>query len=97
MLYLFYDRFLLNVGWVNLLKNVWYFFFDLYGFGVGVGNVFYYFEYNVLYDIDNVVEVYNWFVEILINFGLFIMLGYLVVYVYFIWVFYKFYERKLEN
>lgn len=42
-------------------------------------------------------EVHNWLVEILANFGLFIMLGYLSVYAYLIWVLYKFYERKLEN
>ncbi len=87
----------IKCGRANLLKNAWHFFLDSYGFGVGAGNVSYYLEHNALYDTDNVAEVHNWLVEILTNFGLFIMLGYLAVYAYLIWVLYKFYERKLEN
>ncbi|WP_409509231.1 teichuronic acid biosynthesis protein TuaE [Bacillus spizizenii] len=96
-LHSFHDRLPSNVARANLLKNAWHFFLDSYGFGVGAGNVSYYLEHNALYDTDNVAEVHNWLVEILTNFGLFIMLGYLAVYAYLIWVLYKFYERKLEN
>lgn len=96
-LHSFHDRLPSNVARANLLKNAWHFFLDSYGFGVGAGNVSYYLEHYAVYDTDNVAEVHNWLVEILANFGLFIMLGYLSVYAYLIWVLYKFYERKLEN
>ncbi|KAF1678074.1 teichuronic acid biosynthesis protein TuaE [Bacillus sp. SKDU12] len=96
-LHSFHDRLPSNVARANLLKNAWHFFLDSYGFGVGAGNVSYYLEHHALYDTDNVAEVHNWLVEILANFGLFIMLGYLAVYAYLIWVLYTFYERKLEN
>ncbi|USP94995.1 teichuronic acid biosynthesis protein TuaE [Bacillus vallismortis] len=96
-LHSFHDRLPSNVGRANLLKNAWHFFLDSYGFGVGAGNVSYYLEHYALYDTDDVTEVHNWLVEILANFGLFIMLGYLAVYAYLIWVLYKFYERKLEK
>ncbi|MCR6596428.1 O-antigen ligase family protein [Bacillus halotolerans] len=86
-----------NVARANLLKNAWHFFLDSYGFGVGAGNVSYYLEHHALYDTDNVTEVHNWLAEILANFGLLIMLGYLAIYLYLIWVLYKFYERKMEN
>ncbi|MFP7232949.1 O-antigen ligase family protein [Bacillus subtilis] len=96
-LHSFHETLPSNVARANLLKNAWHFFLDSYGFGVGAGNVSYYLEYHALYDTDNVTEVHNWLVEILSNFGLFIMLGYLAVYAYLIWVLYKFYERKLGN
>lgn len=64
---------------------------------MGAGNVSYYLEHHALYDTDNVTEVHNWLVEILANFGLLIMLGYLAIYLYLMWVLYKFYERKMEN
>lgn len=96
-LHSFHETLPSNVARANLLKNAWHFFLDSYGFGVGAGNVSYYLEHHALYDTDNVTEVHNWLVEILSNFGLFIMLGYLAVYAYLIWVLYKFYERKLGN
>ncbi|MDL5143138.1 teichuronic acid biosynthesis protein TuaE [Bacillus atrophaeus] len=86
-----------NVARANLLKNAWHYVLDTYGFGVGAGNVSYYLKHYALYDTDQVVEVHNWLVEIMANFGLIMMLGYLTVYLYLIWTLYKLYERKMDN
>lgn len=79
------------------MKNAWHYVLDTFGFGVGAGNVSYYLKHYALYDTDQVVEVHNWLVEIMANFGLIMMLGYLTVYLYLIWTLYKLYERKMDN
>ncbi len=92
----FHDMLPSNVARANLLKNAWHFSL-IHTDSSRSRNVSYYLEHHALYDTDNVTEVHNWLVEILANFGLFIMLGYLAVYAYLIWVLYKFHERKLGN
>ena len=84
-----------NVGRANLLKNAGHYVLDTYGFGVGAGNVPYYLEHHALFYTDQVVEVHNWLVEIMTNFGVVMMLGYLTMYIYLITVLYRYYKRSL--
>ncbi|PAV35960.1 hypothetical protein CJD29_09650 [Bacillus licheniformis] len=84
-----------NVARANLLKNAGHYVLDTYGFGVGAGNVPYYLEHHALFDTDRVVEVHNWLVEIMTNFGVVMMLGYLTMYIYLITVLYRYYKRSL--
>ncbi|MBY8911580.1 O-antigen ligase family protein [Bacillus sp. YC2] len=86
-----------NLARANLLKNAFHYVIDSYGFGVGAGNVSYYLASEPVYDTGGVAEVHNWLVEMMANFGLLIMLGYLTVYLYLFWTLYKFHERKLGN
>ncbi|KAA6474966.1 teichuronic acid biosynthesis protein TuaE [Bacillus swezeyi] len=86
-----------NVARANLLKNAGHYVLDTYGFGVGAGNVPYYLEHHALFDTDQVVEVHNWLVEIMANFGVIMMLGYLTMYIYLIVVLYRFYKRRLTG
>ena len=49
---------------------------------MGAGNVSYYLKAEPVYDTGGVVEVHNWIVEIMANFGVLTMLGYLTVYLF---------------
>lgn len=64
---------------------------------MGAGNVSYYLKAEPVYDTGGVVEVHNWLVEIMANFGVLTMLGYLTVYLFLFWTLYKCHERKSEN
>lgn len=86
-----------NLARANLLKNAFHYVIDSWGFGVGAGNVSYYLKAEPVYDTGGVVEVHNWLVEIMANFGVLTMLGYLTVYLFLFWTLYKCHERKSEN
>ncbi|MFO6497701.1 MULTISPECIES: teichuronic acid biosynthesis protein TuaE [unclassified Bacillus (in: firmicutes)] len=86
-----------NVARANLLKNAGHYVLDTYGFGVGAGNVPYYLEHHALFDTDQVVEVHNWLVEIMANFGVLMMLGYFTMYLYVMLVLYRFYKKGLSS
>mgnify|MGYP002422916626 CR=1 FL=1 len=86
-----------NVARANLLKNAGHYVLDTYGFGVGVGNVPYYLEHHAIFDTDQVVEVHNWLVEIMANFGVIMMLGYVTMYGYLMLLLYRFYKSRLTS
>ncbi|NPC94336.1 O-antigen ligase family protein [Bacillus sp. WMMC1349] len=86
-----------NIARANLLKNAGHYLLDTYGFGVGAGNVSYYLEHQPLFDTDQVVEVHNWLIEIMANFGVIMMLSYLTMYIYLITMLFRFHQRKLER
>ncbi|MDM5299618.1 O-antigen ligase family protein [Bacillus pumilus] len=81
-----------NIARANLIKNAWHFFTDSYGFGVGAGNVSYYLAHYSIFDTDQVVEVHNWLLEVMANFGFAIMLGYISVYAYLMFTLYQQYQ-----
>ena len=81
-----------NVARLNLLKNTVHFLIETFGFGVGAGNVPYYLKNESVYATNHVVEVHNWLAEIMGNFGVFIMLGYVTMYVYLFISLYRFYK-----
>ena len=81
-----------NIARANLIKNAWHFFTNSYGFGVGAGNVSYYLAHFSIFDTDQVVEVHNWLLEVMTNFGFAIMLGYISVYAYLMFTLYKQYQ-----
>ncbi|WP_353854426.1 O-antigen ligase family protein [Bacillus sp. Bos-x628] len=81
-----------NIARANLIKNAWHFFANSYGFGVGAGNVSYYLAHFSIFDTDQVVEVHNWLLEIMTNFGFAMMLGYISVYAYLMVTLYKQYQ-----
>lgn len=62
----------------NLIRNALYFTAKSAGFGVGAGNVEYYMETSKIYPVDELTNVHNWWVEILVNYGVFIFTGYLI-------------------
>lgn len=65
---------------INLLKNALIFTLEHYGFGVGAGNIEYHMANYPFYDTGGIINVHNWWVEILANYGFFIFAGYLLFY-----------------
>ncbi|MGE6630238.1 teichuronic acid biosynthesis protein TuaE [Bacillus sp. NPDC077027] len=82
-----------NIARANLIKNALHFFSDSNGFGVGAGNVSYYLAHFSIFDTDQVVEVHNWLLEIMTNFGFTVMLGYISIYAYLMFSLYKHYQK----
>ncbi|WP_231507819.1 teichuronic acid biosynthesis protein TuaE [Bacillus sp. UNC41MFS5] len=81
-----------NLARLNLLRNTLHFSLDSFGFGVGAGNIPYYLKNESIYPTNHVVEVHNWLAEIMGNFGIVILLGYITMYAYLFISLYKFYR-----
>ena len=65
---------------INLIKNSLKFVVESFGFGVGAGNAEYYMKTKAIYDTGHILNVHNWWFEILTNYGIFIFLGYILFY-----------------
>ncbi|MFH1963398.1 MAG: O-antigen ligase family protein [bacterium] len=81
---------------VNLIKNSLVFVFNSFGFGVGAGNSLYYMQHHAVYDTEGMLNVHNWWFEILTDYGVFIFIGYVIFYISLFINLYNSY-RKLEN
>jgi teichuronic acid biosynthesis protein TuaE len=86
-----------NAVRVNLLKNTFHYVLDTFGFGVGAGNLPFYLEHEPVYETDSVVEVHNWLAELLGNFGLFILLGYITMYGYLFFCLYTINQQRKRH
>ncbi|TCS83365.1 O-antigen ligase family protein [Tepidibacillus fermentans] len=64
----------------NLIKNSLLFLYDHYGFGVGAGNAEYHMAHFRVYDTAKIVNVHNWWFELLVNYGILIFSGYVLFY-----------------
>jgi teichuronic acid biosynthesis protein TuaE len=65
---------------INLIKNSLKFVIESFGFGVGAGNAEYYMKTKAVYDTRHILNVHNWWFEILTNYGIFIFIGYILFY-----------------
>jgi len=65
---------------LNLIKNSLIFLVNSFGFGVGAGNVEYYMANFPVYETGSVLNVHNWWAEILVDYGIFIFVGYALLY-----------------
>lgn len=65
---------------INLLKNGADFLFDTFGFGTGAGNVEYWMANYGIRNTYDIANIHNWWMEILVGYGLFIFILYLVFY-----------------
>jgi len=79
---------------INLIKNSFVFLWKTFGFGVGAGNAEYWMENFAVYNTLGILNVHNWWVEILVNFGIFIFAGYILFYVGLIKNIYKIYNQN---
>ena len=64
----------------NLGRNSLMFLYVTAGFGVGAGNAEYWMANFARYDTSGILNLHNWWLEILVNYGLFIFAGYLLFY-----------------
>jgi teichuronic acid biosynthesis protein TuaE len=69
---------------VNLLKNGLEFIKKTLGFGVGAGNIEYWMENYSIYDTRGVLNIHNWWGELLTAYGIYFTILYLAFY---IWLF----------
>jgi len=80
----------------DLIRNALTFFTNSFGFGVGAGNVEYHMANSRIYATFGIVNVHNWWVEILADYGLYIFLGYVAFYLRLLLNLYRAYG-KLED
>ena len=82
---------------INLIRNGIYFLFSKAGFGVGAGNFEYYMSNFAIYDTEGYINPTNWWLEILVNYGIFVFVGYIIFYLSIIWKLRKIYYEKLSR
>lgn len=70
-----------NIVRMNLVYNSIDFLSQTYGFGVGAGNAEIWMEKYGLYDTRGITNPHNWWIEILVNYGLFIFVLYVIIYI----------------
>lgn len=65
---------------VNLIRNGFYFLKSTWGFGVGAGNFESWMRARAIFRTGHIISAHSWFLEVLVNYGALIFLGYLVFY-----------------
>lgn len=73
-----------DVGRINLLKNGLLFLGCTFGFGVGAGNIEIWMEEARVFDTNNLVNIHNWWAEVLVGFGVIVFILYFVMYAFLI-------------
>lgn len=81
----------------NLIKNAIYFFGNSFGFGVGAGNAETYMRTGAIYPTFGTLNVHNWWIEIMLNYGAFIFVGYVLVYIGLIVQLYKVFKKSVNR
>jgi teichuronic acid biosynthesis protein TuaE len=81
----------------NLIKNGLYFAVQSVGFGVGAGNVEYYMENSSIYPVGRTINIHNWWAEILVNYGVFIFVGYVILYVTLVLNLWRAYKKVINR
>ena len=79
---------------MNLVRNGLLFLYSTVGFGVGAGNSEYYMAHFAQYNTAGILNPHNWWLEILINYGIFIFIGYVILYIGIIRNLWKIYRIK---
>ncbi|MGB9879532.1 MAG: O-antigen ligase family protein, partial [Anaerolineae bacterium] len=69
----------------NLIRNGLEFVWQTAGLGVGAGNAEYWMANFARYDTRGIISPHNWWLEILINYGVFVFVGYVAVYLSILW------------
>ena len=69
----------------NLVLNGLEFLYSTAGFGVGAGNAEYWIANFARYDTEGIINLHNWWLEILVNYGVIIFAGYVAMYLWLIW------------
>jgi len=81
---------------INLIKNALFFLWKTAGFGVGAGNVEYWMRNFSLYNTRGILNLHNWWIEILTNYGVVIFVGYVIFYLSLLRGLYKIYINERE-
>lgn len=79
---------------MNLVRNGLLFLYSTVGFGVGAGNAEYYMDHFARYNTAGILNPHNWWLEILINYGILVFVGYVIFYIELISNLWKAYHKK---
>lgn len=80
---------------INLIRNGLHFLYNSFGFGVGAGNIEFHMRNNAIFETFGIVNMHNWWFEILTNYGIIIFILYII---FFIRIFFKIYViRKIGS
>jgi len=66
---------------LNLIKNGLLFLKETAGFGVGAGNIEHWMATKKLYYVGKITNMHNWWMEILVGYGIIVFILYLLVYI----------------
>ncbi|WP_257350254.1 O-antigen ligase family protein [Pseudalkalibacillus decolorationis] len=81
----------------NLLRNGIEFVQDTFGFGIGAGNAEYYIKNLSIYPTYGQTNLHNWWAEIMVNYGLLIFTGYVLIYFGIIFKLYKAFKNSVSS
>lgn len=66
---------------VNLIKNAFLFLNESKGFGIGAGNIAHYLQNYSTYYTNNINSLHNWWLDILVNYGVVFFISYIIFYI----------------
>lgn len=66
---------------MNLIKNGLLFLKETIGFGTGAGNIEYWMADRKVYYVGNITNMHNWWMEVLVGYGVIVFIGYLWIYI----------------
>ena len=66
---------------INLIKNGLFFLISTFGLGVGAGNIEQWMIGKAIYNTNGIINMHNWWLEIIVGYGLLIFIMYLVFYI----------------
>lgn len=82
---------------LSLYKNAMHLFLNSGAFGVGAGGAEYMMKNFAVYDTGGVYKIHNWWLELLVNYGVLVLCGYVLLYLSLIFSLYKIYLRPATN
>ncbi|CAH0344867.1 O-antigen ligase family protein [Bacillus sp. CECT 9360] len=69
---------------VNLIKNAMLFLSNTIGLGIGAGNIEHFIDSHAKYSTTGTLNLHNWWIEILVQYGLIPFAGYVIIYIWMI-------------
>jgi len=82
---------------MNLIKNGFYFLVRTLFLGTGAGGVEHWMNEEAIYETAHIVNMHNWWMEILTGYGIFVFIGYLIFYFKLMYDMFKIYKSKHSN
>ncbi|WP_423188921.1 O-antigen ligase family protein [Alkalibacterium sp. f15] len=82
---------------INLLINGFAFLLQTYGFGVGAGNIEYWMANRPFVEDIDAMNIHNWFMEILVGYGVIIFMLYTIMYIYIVRKLYLNYKYNSDS
>lgn len=82
---------------INLIKNGFEFLVNTFGFGTGAGNVEYWMENYAVHNVSSVYNIHNWWMEVLVGYGLIIFVGYFIFYVNLMRIMWKRFKKSQDR